>query len=41
MQGEFLCLGNNALYLKNNVLTPKLYGFINKTWTLLVSPSFA
>jgi hypothetical protein len=22
MQGEFLCLGNNALYLKNNVLAP-------------------
>jgi hypothetical protein len=22
MQGELLCLGNNALYLRNNALTP-------------------
>jgi hypothetical protein len=22
MQGEFLCLGNNVLYLNNNILAP-------------------
>jgi hypothetical protein len=37
MQEELPCLGNNALYLKNNILAPKLPGFINKTQTLLVS----
>jgi hypothetical protein len=40
MQGEFLCLGNNALYLKNNILTqppwfhkrhPDLTSFTNET----------
>jgi hypothetical protein len=41
MQEEFLCPGNNALYLKNNVLTPKLPDFINETRTLLASPPCA